>query len=234
MAPPDPVDQVASLDELERRLDYRFTDIELLDRALRHRSWCGEHEGAASNERLEFLGDAVLGWAVADISFRRFVDVPEGKLTDLRKSVVSEPALAQIAGGIGLGEFLRLGRSEAMSGGDAKPSLLSDAFEAVLAAVYLDGGASAAFAIVERLVAPHLDATAGDVVQLDHKSTLQYLCDRLGLEWPTYTITSSGPPHAQVFTADVAVGGRSVGVGTGGSKKSAEQAAAATACDALG
>lgn len=234
MASPVPEDPIATLDELERRLGYRFTDIELLDRALRHRSWCGENGGSASNERLEFLGDAVLGWAVADISFRRFVDVSEGKLTDLRKSVVSEPALARIAAGIDLGQFLRLGRSEAMSGGDQKPSLLSDAFEAVLAAVYLDGGPTPAFALVERLVAPHLDESAGDVAQLDHKSALQYLCDRLGLDWPKYTVTSSGPPHAQVFTADVVVDGHSVGRGTGGSKKSAEQAAAAAAVVALG
>ena len=226
-------DAKATLGELGDRLGHEFADPSLLEQALRHRSWCAEHGGAASNERLEFLGDAVLGWAIADVAFRRFLDAPEGTLTELRKSVVSEPALAEIAVGIGLGDFMRLGNSELMSGGVDKPSLLSDTFEAVLAAVYLDGGPESAITFVERFVAPHLDATVGQVAQRDHKSELQYLCDRRGLPHPHYELTMEGPPHAPVFTADATIDGRSVATGEGGSKKSAEQAAAAAALRSL-
>jgi ribonuclease-3 len=146
-----------SLDALSERIGHRFERIGLLDRALAHRSWCAENGDAASNERLEFLGDAVLGWAIADIVYHRFGDQAEGRLTDLRKGVVNEAALAAIAREIGLGEFLKLGKGEAAADGADKPSILSDAFEAVLGAVYLDGGADDAFALVRRFVAPHLD-----------------------------------------------------------------------------
>lgn len=219
--------------ELEVRLGYDFADSWLLDRALSHRSWCAEHEGVPSNERLEFLGDAVLGWAIADLAFREFTDVPEGRLTDLRKSVVNATALAGIAEEIGLGPYLKLGRGEVASGGSAKPSILSDAFEAVLAAVYLDGGPEPAFSLVERFVAPHMARNIDGLAQRDHKTELQELCARLGRPVPEYILSSIGPDHAKVFTADVMVDSRSVGVGEGGSKKSAEQAAAAAACAAL-
>lgn len=223
----------ATLTELADRIGHEFTDLSLLEQALRHRSWCAENDGVASNERLEFLGDAVLGWAIADLAYRRFPETSEGGLTELRKSVVSEPALAEIAIGIGLGDFMKLGNSELMSGGVDKPSLLSDTFEAVLAAVYLDGGPQPAIAFVERLVAPHLDASVGQVAQRDHKSELQYLCDRRGLPHPDYELTKEGPSHAPVFTADATIDGRSVASGEGRSKKSAEQAAAAAALAAL-
>lgn len=223
-----------SLDELGQRIGHRFDDESLLERALRHRSWCAENGDLPSNERLEFLGDAVLGWAVADLSFRRFPDVTEGVLTELRKSVVSEAALAVVAAEIGLGAFVLLGNSEIVSGGAEKPSILSDAFEAVLAAVYLDAGASAAFDVVEQLIGPHMDPIVGGVTKLDHKSSLQYLCDRRGLEHPVYVVTSVGPPHSPVFTADVTIDGRSVATGDGRNKKSAQQAAAAAALDVLG
>lgn len=231
----------STLDDLQERLGHRFADVSLLDRALRHRSWCAENGGVESNERLEFLGDAVLGWAIADIAFRRHPDLPEGGLTDLRKSVVSEPALAMIARGIDLGAALKLGGGEMGSGGAEKPSLLSDAFEAVLAAVYLDAGSESAFALVERLVAPHLDPSvagaivqgAGVVAQRDPKTGLQELCAARSMARPTYVVTSIGPPHAPVFTADVLVDGRSLATAEGRSKKSAEQAAAALALTGL-
>ena len=146
--PPGP-----ALAELSARIGYEFGDWGLLERSLAHRSWCAETPGSISNERLEFLGDAVLGWAIADIVYHRY-PVAEGQLTDLRKSVVNAIALAEVAQEIGLGDHVLLGRGEAAAGGAAKPSILSDAFEAVLGAVYLDGGADAAYAMVERLVRP--------------------------------------------------------------------------------
>lgn len=228
--PADPTDTVG---HLESRLGYRFSDRALLDRALSHRSWCAENGGVPSNERLEFLGDAVLGWAIADLAFHRFTDVPEGRLTDLRKSVVNATALALIASEIGIGPHLKLGKGEAASGGASRPSILSDAFEAVLAAIYLDGGAEPAFSLVERFVAPHMAQTVDGQIIHDHKTELQELCARRGKPAPEYVLSSVGPDHDRTFTADVMIGGRSVGTGDGGSKKAAEQAAAAAACAEL-
>ncbi len=231
--PVPPTDPTGTLAELEARLGYQFADRSLLDRALSHRSWCAENGGVASNERLEFLGDAVLGWAIADLAFRRFDDVAEGRLTDLRKGVVNATALAVVAAEIGIGPHLKLGKGEAASGGASRPSILSDAFEAVLAAVYLDGGADSSFALVERFVAPHMTQTVDGPAQRDYKTELQELCAKGEKSAPKYVLTSVGPDHSKVFTADVLVDGRSVGIGEGGSKKAAEQAAAAAACAAL-
>ena len=222
-------DDVADLDALSERIGHRFTDIDLLRRALAHRSWCAETPGAVSNERLEFLGDAVLGWAIADIVFHRY-DVAEGQLTDLRKSVVNAIALAEVAQDIGLGPHILLGRGEAAAGGADKPSILSDAFEAVLAAVYLDGGPDAAYSMVERLVVPRMPDTADSLDQFDQKTQLQELSARAGRGAPVYAVTSRGPDHAKSFRAEVLVDGEVVGVGEGRSKKAAEQAAAGRAC----
>jgi ribonuclease-3 len=198
-----------------------------------HRSWVAETTGELSNERLEFLGDAVLGWVVADLVYQRFADLPEGALTDLRKSVVNATALAEVAAELGIGEHLLLGKGEDAAGGREKPSILSDAFEAVLGAVYLDGGASAAFSMVERFIGPRLDAAVLTLDRLDHKSALQELTARLELGPPVYEVRSEGPDHAKRFFAMVAVAGRRLGEGVGRSKKAAEQAAAAAACDVL-
>ncbi len=222
-------DDGADLDALSERIGHRFTDVDLLRRALAHRSWCAETPGALSNERLEFLGDAVLGWAIADIVFHRY-DVAEGQLTDLRKSVVNAIALAEVAQDIGLGPHILLGRGEAAAGGADKPSILSDAFEAVLAAVYLDGGHDAAFSMVERLVVPRMPDTADSLDQFDQKTQLQELSARAGRGAPVYEVTSRGPDHAKSFRAEVLVDGDVVGVGEGRSKKAAEQAAAGQAC----
>jgi ribonuclease-3 len=222
----------AGLAELADRIGYRFNDWSLLQRALAHRSWCAETPGAISNERLEFLGDAVLGWAVADIAYHRY-PVAEGQLTDLRKSVVNAIALAEVAHGIGLGEHILLGRGEAIAGGSDKPSILSDAFEAVLGAVYLDGGSDAAYAMVDRLVVPRMPATADALGQFDQKTQLQELSARLGRGAPVYEVTSHGPDHAKTFHARVLVDREVVGVGMGRSKKAAEQIAATEACIAL-
>lgn len=221
------------LGALSRRLGYDFTDEALLQRALAHRSWCAEVGGQPSNERLEFLGDAVLGWVIAEIAYRRHGDLPEGKLTDLRKSVVNATALAEVAQSIGLGEWLLLGKGEDSAGGRQKPSILSDAFEAVLGAVYLDGGVDAAKALVARLFSDRLDVAAGQLDRLDHKTVLQELTARLYDTAPVYLLTESGPDHSKTFTATVLVAGTALGSGEGKSKKLAEQQAASEAYDAL-
>jgi ribonuclease-3 len=218
---------------LEQRLGYRFSDAALLRRSMAHRSWCAETPGELSNERLEFLGDAVLGWAVADLVYRRYLDLPEGKLTDLRKSVVNAGALAAVARTLELGDWLLLGKGESAAGGRGKTSILSDALEAVLGAIYLDGGAPAAFDFVARMLDDQLADTAARLDELDHKTQLQELAARTAEAAPVYVVSSEGPDHAKHFSATVYVGGQPVGSGTGRSKKSAEQAAASEAVGAL-
>lgn len=198
-----------------------------------HRSWCAETPGEPSNERLEFLGDAVLGWAVADVVYRRYADLPEGKLTDLRKSVVNAVALADVARRLDLGDWLLLGKGEAGAGGRGKTSILADAFEAVLGAIYLDGGPRAAFDFVERNLGSALADTVARLDELDHKTQLQELGARIADTAPVYVVRSEGPDHAKQFWATVYLAGRAVGEGSGRSKKSAEQAAAREALLAL-
>jgi ribonuclease-3 len=198
-----------------------------------HRSWCAEVPGESSNERLEFLGDAVLGWVVADLAYRRHGDLPEGKLTDLRKSVVNATALAEVAVSIDLGSCLLLGKGEDAAGGRQKPSILSDALEAVLGAVYIDGGAAAAYAFIERLLGHRINVAADQLGTLDHKTLLQELAARLHETAPVYVIREDGPDHQKRFYASVVVAGEVLGHGEGRSKKLAEQAAAAEACAAL-
>lgn len=205
----------------------------MLERALSHRSWCAEVGGRPSNERLEFLGDAVLGLVVAEVAFRRHDDLPEGKLTDLRKSVVNASALAEVAMEVGIGPCLRLGKGEDAAGGRSKPSILSDAFEAVLGAVYLDGGMDAAAALVERLFADRMVTAALRLDRLDHKTLLQELTARLHDTAPVYVLSDTGPDHDKRFFATVIVQGVAVGQGEGRSKKTAEQAAAEQAWLAL-
>ncbi len=200
----------------------------LLRVALSHRSWVSEHPGEESNERLEFLGDAVLGWLVAEWVFHRHPELTEGRLTDLRKAVVNAGALASVADQLGLGEVLFLGKGEAAAGGRAKPSILSDALEAVLAAVYLDGGPDAARALVARLLGPALERAAR-FGGSDHKTALQEQLARRASGPPAYRVAEDGPDHAKVFQARVLVGDEELGSGTGRSKKQAEQAAAAQA-----
>lgn len=199
-----------------------------------HRSYVAEATvPEVSNERLEFLGDAVLGWVVADLVFRNYSALAEGALTDLRKSVVNANALAEVATGLQLGEHLLLGRGEAAAGGRSKTSILSDAMEAVLGAVYLDGGRDVAFGLVERLFAPMLADAVDSLHRLDYKSALQELVVRNGKPAPDYKVTSTGPDHDKLFTARVIVAKQTIGRGEGRSKKAAEQAAAADAYESL-
>jgi ribonuclease-3 len=218
---------------LSERVQYRFADPSLLRRAMSHRSWCAEVPGEVSNERLEFLGDAVLGWVIADIAYRRHGDLPEGKLTDLRKSVVNAVALASVAEEIELGRYLLLGKGEDAAGGRRKPSILSDALEAVLGAVYLDGGVDAVTGVIDRLFTSRLAAAAQSLDRLDYKTILQELTAKLFDAAPVYVLSSSGPDHDKRFTATVWVDGEARGSGSGTSKKTAETQAAAAAYNAL-
>jgi ribonuclease-3 len=215
--------------DLEQRLGHSFTDQALLHRALCHRSWVAESTDAHSNERLEFLGDAVLGWVIADLVFRNYSDRAEGALTDLRKSVVNAAALAEVAAELHVGDHLLLGRGEDAAGGRQKVSILSDAFEAVLGAVYLDGGVHVAFTLIERLFTPRLEAAVLTLDRLDYKSALQELVSQRNLVGPDYSVRSTGPDHDKTFFATVRVAKKVAGEGEGRSKKSAEQAAAAAA-----
>jgi ribonuclease-3 len=218
---------------LSEAFDYTFNDLSLLQTAVQHRSWQAENAAVDSNERLEFLGDAVLGWVVADIAFRQFVDLPEGRLTDLRKSVVNANALAQLARNVGLGSAVMLGKGEGAAGGSDKTSILSDAFEAVIGAIYIDGGADAAYQAVERLLLPAMREALPNIDRLDFKTVLQEQAARLGVDAPAYTVKSIGPDHEKEFTATVHVGDVTTS-GVGRSKKSAEQVAAELASRKLG
>jgi ribonuclease III len=211
---------------LSGRLGYVFRDVTVLQRALAHRSWCAEFPGNDSNERLEFLGDAVLGWVVADLAYRQHGDLDEGKLTDLRKAVVNADALARMGDELGVGEALLLGKGEDAAGGRHKRSILSDAFEAIIGAVYLDGGAGEAYAFVERLLAGRISDAVTALGGLDHKTALQELSVRLFESLPVYALEEEGPDHAKRFFATAQVDGRVWGTGEGRSKKQAEQVAA--------
>ena len=221
------------LTDLREQLGYEFQDPTLLRRALSHRSWCAEVGGEPSNERLEFLGDAVLGWVIADLSYRNHTELTEGKLTDLRKSVVNASALAEVAIEIGLGASLLLGKGEDAAGGRSKPSILSDAFEAVLGAVYVDGGPAPVFDLIERLFATRMASAAQRLDRLDYKTVLQELTARQHDTAPVYVLSDTGPDHDKRFFATVIVQGVAVGQGEGRSKKTAEQAAAEQAWLAL-
>ena len=214
---------------LEQRLGYRFTDPELLHRAMCHRSWVAESSDQHSNERLEFLGDAVLGWVIADLVFSRFPGLAEGALTDLRKSVVNANALAEVAIETSVGDQLLLGRGEDAAGGRHKVSILSDGIEAVFGAIYVDGGGAAVFDVIDRLFSHRLEEAVDGLDRLDYKSSLQELAARRSMSAPEYQIRSSGPDHDKTFYASVIVDGDVAGQGQGRSKKSAEQAAAGAA-----
>jgi ribonuclease-3 len=218
---------------LAERLGHRFADPSILVQALSHRSWCGERDGEPSNERLEFLGDAVLGLVVAEEAYGRFPDLPEGKLAKIRAAVVNARALAEIAEDLGVGPELLLGRGEEASGGRTKVSILADTLEAVIGAVYLDGGWTAARPLVLGLLGDRIERAAAEPDDFDHKSRLQELAVRRGEGTPRYVVNGSGPDHDRHFVARVLIGGAERGVGEGTSKKDAEQAAAGAALSEL-
>lgn len=221
---------------LEEKLGYSFRNIQLLEAALYHSSYANEHRGTGiqSNERMEFLGDAVLGMVTAEYLFRKHPNLPEGDLTRIRAALVCEESLHEVAQSLGLGEYLKLGRGEESGGGRQRPSILADATESVFAAVYLDGGIEEARTIIHRVL---LDREREEVVEerrRDFKTLLQELVQRRSDQVLRYEMTGeSGPDHAKVFEASVSVNGTVVGVGTGRSKKEAEQAAARSALEKM-
>jgi ribonuclease-3 len=208
--------------------------LNLLQRALAHRSWCGEQEGGApSNERLEFLGDAVLGLIVARYTYEQYPEFPEGKLAKVRSAVVNTRVLAQVGRRLGVGEVLLLGRGEEGSGGRTKASILADAFEAILGAVYLDGGWDAVEDLVLRELGEAISRAGEEPDDFDHKSRLQEKSVREGEGTPRYVVIGSGPDHDRAYVAEVFVAGELCGTGTGRSKKDAEQEAARNAWEVL-
>lgn len=219
------------MNELSEKLQYKFKNLSLLETALTHSSYANEKRnmGIQSNERLEFLGDSVLGAVTAEYLFRTYPDKPEGELTRMRAALVCEQSLVQVARQLSLGNFLRLGHGEEMGGGRDRVSILADAVEAIIAAVYLDGGFDAAAGLVGRLV---LEGKGSGIS--DYKTELQELVQKKGKSSIEYELTdSSGPDHNKTFFVDVYINGKISGKGQGRTKKEAEQAAAKDAMETL-
>ena len=220
--------------DLEIAIGYRFRNITLLQNALAHSSYANErwHDSLKSNERLEFLGDSILGMVVAEHLYRNYPDRPEGELTRMRADMVCENALAAIAGRIGLGEHLLLGHGEEQTGGRTRNSILADAVESVIAACFLDGGMDAARGFIDRFVLT--DVPVRKLRNADYKTALQELVQQKKNQQLTYKLTGeSGPDHDKHFEVAVLLNGSTVGTGTGSSKKRAEQDAARAAMEQL-
>ena len=221
---------------LETKLGYTFRDPSLLRAALYHSSYANEHRGGGmrSNDRLEFLGDAVLGVVTADYLFRKHPNLPEGDLTRLRAALVCEDSLHEVAQSLELGRHLKLGRGEEQGGGRRRPSILADATESVFAAVYLDGGMEAASELIHRVLLDKGREEAVEERRRDFKTELQELVQRKSGSTLGYRLVgSTGPDHAKVFEAAVLLNGEVFSTGTGHSKKEAEQAAAGAALEKL-
>ncbi len=219
---------------LETKLGYQFQNPKLLDHALTHSSYANEHHlgSISSNERLEFLGDSVLGMIVADHLYRTFPDLPEGDLTRIRANLVCEGSLVLVAKEWDLGRYLKLGKGENACGGRSRPSILADAVEAVLAAVFLDGGLEHDRDIIQRFLLDRMEQV--NRASRDHKTYLQELVQRKSGQVLSYElIGESGPDHNKTFQMQVLLNGQPVGQGTGHSKKEAEQAAANAAIERL-
>ncbi|HZR54894.1 MAG TPA: ribonuclease III [Streptosporangiaceae bacterium] len=222
----------ADLTDLAATLGVRIS-TEALERAVTHRSYAYENGNLPTNERLEFLGDSVLGLVVTDTLFRGYPDLTEGQLAKLRAAVVQMGALADVARGLNLGAYVRLGRGEESTGGRDKSSILADTMEAVIGAVYLELGLADATALVHRLFDPVVEWSANLGAGLDWKTSLQELTAAEALGVPEYSVQESGPDHRKFFTAEVRVGGKAQGSGHGRSKKAAEQQAAEAAWRAI-
>ena len=219
--------------ELEEKLGYRFKDRGLLEHAMTHSSYANEHRGAGltSNERLEFLGDSVLGLVVADYLYKKHPDMPEGELTRTRAALVCEGSLHEAAQGLELGRYLRLGKGEDAGGGRKRPSILADAAEAMLAAVYLDGGMEAVRPIIRALI---LDKEQEKAADRDYKTALQELVQRTPGASVSYALVrETGPDHCRSFEMEASVDGKVIGAGAGRTKKEAEQMAAKAALERL-
>jgi ribonuclease-3 len=228
----DPVQPITGPDALVARLGHRFTDPGLLEQAFHHRSWCAER-GVASNERLEFLGDSVLGLAVTDYVYSTYPELPEGMLAKIRSAVVSSVSLAAVAAELDLGSHLLLGRGEEATGGRTKQSILADAVEAVIGAVFVDAGWDAARSVVLGLVQHRITVAAAGPGEGDYKNRLQELLAQRGDGSLRYTMTEDGPDHDKRFVAAVVIDGDEVATGAGKSKKLAQQDAARAALERL-
>ena len=221
------------MEALEEKLGYQFTDRSLLENALTHSSYANENRsrGVQSNERLEFLGDSVLGMVTADYLYRAHPNLPEGDLTRTRAALVCEESLVEVAQRLDLGAYLRLGKGEEAGGGRERPSIVADAVEAVLAAVYLDGGIGSARKLIQRFI---LDKEEEKSASRDYKTALQELVQRESGRVLGYKlIGAQGPDHAKIFSVEVDLNGVPIGQGQGRSKKEAEQNAAKAAIEKL-
>jgi ribonuclease-3 len=222
------------INELEKAIGYQFRNITLLQNALSHSSYANErwHDSLKSNERLEFLGDSVLGMLVAEHLFRTFPDRPEGELTRMRADMVCEKTLAKVANRLDLGRHLMLGKGEESGGGRNRDSILADAVESVLAACYLDGGMDAALQFVQKFILVNVPVTK--LHNADYKTALQELVQQKKNQTIAYRLVGeSGPDHDKEFRVEVSLNGETVGFGIGSSKKRAEQAAAQAAIEKL-
>lgn len=204
-------------------------ETQLLELALTHRSFAYESGGIPTNERLEFLGDSVLGVVITDALYHRYPDLPEGQLAKFRSAIVNARALADVARKLSLGSFIKLGRGEESTGGRDKSSILADTFEAILGAAYLDHGIEVTRKLILDLFEELISQAATLGAGLDWKTSLQELTAEIGAGVPSYSITESGPDHAKEFSAQVVLGDKLYGHGTGSNKKEAEQQAAASA-----
>ena len=220
--------------DLEAAIGYQFKNISLLQNALAHSSYANErwHNSLMSNERLEFLGDSILGMCVAEYLYRTFPDRPEGELTRMRADMVCEQTLANVAGRIGLGSHLLLGKGEEQGGGRTRNSILADAVESVIAASFLDGGMDAARQFIQKFIL--VEVPVKKLHNVDYKTGLQELVQQKKNQVLTYALVGeSGPDHDKHFEVEVSLNGRVVGLGSGSSKKRAEQDAARAAIEAL-
>ena len=214
------------LESLDRALGVSFSDPTIREMALTHRSYAFEHGTETTNERLEFLGDSVLGLVVTDMSYIAYPEMPEGSLAKLRAAIVNMSALADVARSLGLGDLVLLGRGEELSGGRDKASILADALEAVFGALYLDRGLDVTRELIERLFRPRMEAYVRGEGERDYKTILQELASQEMRAMPEYRLEERGPDHEKEFTATVYLAGEPHGSGTGRSKKEAEQQAA--------
>ena len=219
------------MESLEKKLQYTFTNRELLSEALNHSSYANEHRsaGISSNERLEFLGDSVLGFVTAEFLFRMYPQLPEGDLTRMRAALVCEQSLYEVAKLLDLGSYLKLGKGEEAGGERQRQSILADAVEAVFAAVYLDGGMEKIRSLIHRVLLSQAPAAED---RRDYKTTLQEIIQRKSGQVLTYhMVAEDGPDHNKTFLFQVCLNGEPIGQGEGHSKKEAEQAAAKDALD---
>ena len=231
-----PTGRARNLAEVQRRLGVTFPSTALLDVALTHPSFLGEshREDAESNQRLEFLGDSLLGLAVSEYLYQRYPELPEGELTKIKATVVSAPVLYEAAKSLSLGDHILMGRGEEASGGRNRPSVLADALEAVIGAILVEVGTEAARQFVLRQLADAIETQGNAAGRQDHKSRLQEITQGRSLGTPAYTVMRErGPDHQKTFEVEVRVGNEGLGRGMGGSKKEAEQQAAESAVGKL-